>query len=298
MDRESVPVVRTLPPFEYFAPASTREVIDLLRHYGERASILAGGTDLLVSMRRATRRPEVVVDIKGVDGLQELQTDGDGQLRIGAAVTVEALRTSAIVARRWPLLATAAAAIGHPAIRNRATVVGNLCNAAPSADMAPPLVALGASVLIAGPAGERVLPLERFFAGPFRTVLSPDELVTAVEVPPLGPRAAGVYLWLPKITAVDETLVGVAAVVGLEDGVFGEVRLALGSVAPTPIRAWRAESLLRGEVVDEGVIVEAARVAASEIAPRRRAEYRRRLCELLVKRALRSAVELARSGSG
>lgn len=290
--------MRRLPAFDYVAPASVREAVDLLCHYGERASVLAGGTDLLVSMRRGTRRAEVVVDVKNIDDLRRFHPDDGANLSIGAAVTVEAVRTSASIARRWPLLVTAAAAIGHPAIRNRATVVGNLCNAAPSADMAPPLVALGATVRVHGPAGERVVPLEHLFAAPFRTTLAPGELVTAVEAPPLASGAGGAYCWLPKITAVDETLVGVAAVVRLEDGVFGDVRLALGSVAPTPIRAWRAEDLLRGERVSAAAIAEAGRVAASEALPRRRADYRRRMCAHLVVQALHQAVRRAQGALG
>jgi carbon-monoxide dehydrogenase medium subunit len=289
--------VRRLPPFEYHDPTSVEEAVALLRHYGERASVLAGGTDLLVSLRRPTRRPAAVIDIKGIAALRRFQVDDGAGLAVGAAVTVETVRTSAAVEARWPLVAAGAAAIGHPAIRHRATVVGNLCNAAPSADLAPPLLALGARLRVAGAAGERVVPLDEFFVGPFRTRLAPDELVTGVEIPPLGPAAGGVYLWLPKRVAVDETLVGVAAVVRLDDGRFRQVRLALGSVGPTPLRAWRAEQVLEGEGVGDAVIEEAGRVAAGEAMPRRRADYRRDMCQYLVRRALHQAVRLARAGS-
>ncbi len=286
--------MRKLRGFEYLRPLSVAEATEMLRHYHERARVLAGGTDLLVSMKRGAKTPDVIVDIKHVRGLDHVTWSGVDGLRIGALFTVASAAAEPILQARFPLLVKGALAIGHPQVRNRATVVGNLCNASPSADLAPPLLALGARVHIAASGHDRVVPLERFFAGPFRTIVGPDELVTEVAVPPLAGRTGTEYVWMPKITAVDETLVGAAAVLALDDGrLLADVRLALGSIAPTPIRAWKAEAFLEGRRADDGVLREAARIAAADTAPRARGDYRRHLSALLVERALRQAVAQA-----
>jgi CO/xanthine dehydrogenase FAD-binding subunit len=317
-------LVRKLRPFEYFRPASLDEALEILHHYGAAARVLAGGTDLLVSLKnRRGPAPEALVDLKGVSTLdycrsgdrgptaarpREIASDGlprsagarmgqhasDGGFRLGALFTIDSVTRHPEIQARLGLLRTAAFAIGHPQVRSCATVVGNLCNASPSADMAPSLLALDARLTIARAGATRTLPLTQFYAGPFRHVLEPDEIVTEIEVPALPARTGGHYGWLSKLTAVDETLVGGAAVVSLEDGdLIADARIALGSMAPTPIRAWKAEEYLRGRRVEPRLVAEAARIAADEANPRRRADYRREMTRTILERTVHTAVQAA-----
>ena len=287
--------MRKLRPFEYFKPASLDEALEILGHYGEAARILAGGTDLLVGLKhRKSKSPAAVVDLKAITSLDYFTwTEGDG-FKFGALFTVAAVTRHPEIHRRLGMLRTAALAIGHPQVRSRATVAGNLCNGSPAADMAPSLLALDAHVTIARAGGTRTVPLRYFYAGPFQTVLNPGEIVTEIEAPPRPARTAGHYAWFPKANAVDETLVGAAAVVSLENGrTLCEVRIALGSMAPMPIRTPKAEAFLRGQRVEPALVREAAQLAASETSPRRRAEYRQEMAVLLLERSLNAAVELA-----
>lgn len=287
--------MRKLRPFEYFKPTSLDETLEILHHYGEAGRVLAGGTDLLVGLKhRKSPSPDAVVDLKGVASLDHFTwTEGNG-FRAGALFTVAAVASNAEIHQRLPMLRTAALAIGHPQVRSRATMVGNLCNGSPAADMAPSLLALDARVTIASAGKVRTLPLSDFYLGPFQTVLKPGEIVTEIEVPPGPARSAGHYAWFPKANAVDETLVGAAAVVSLENGqVIHQVRIALGSMAPVPIRAHRAEEFLRGQKIEPALVREAAHIAAAETNPRRRAEYRGEMAVLLLQRSINEAVQLA-----
>jgi carbon-monoxide dehydrogenase medium subunit len=288
--------VRKLRPFEYFRPRSLDEALDILCHYGASGRVMAGGTDLLVGLKhRKTPSPEAIVDLKGLrSSLDRFTWSVGGGFTIGALFTVAAVTRHPDIRAHLGMLRTAAFAIGHPQIRARATVVGNLCNGSPSADMAPSLLALDARVTIARVGGTRTIPLSAFYAGPFKTVLQPDEIVTELEVPPMPARTGGHYAWQSKANAVDETLVGAAAVVSLGDGgVIAEVRIGLGSMSPIPMRAFKAEALLRGQRVEPLLLREAAQTAAAETGPRRRAEYRQDTTVLLLQRSLHHAVQLA-----
>jgi CO/xanthine dehydrogenase FAD-binding subunit len=286
--------VRKLRPFEYFRPASLDEALEVLATYGERGRVLAGGTDVLVSMKRRRQPIDALVDLKRIRSLDHLTWTAHGGFRMGALFTVAAVARSAEIQARLGLLRTAALAIGHPQVRTRATVAGNLCNGSPSADFAPSLLALDAQVHIARAGGTRVVPLTEFYTGSFKTVVAPDEIVVEIVVPSIDARSAGHYAWLPKVTTVDETLVGAAAVVSMEDGRnVRSARIALGSTAPTPIRAWKAEEFLRGQRMEPSLFREAARIAAGETSPRRRAAYRTEMTCLLLERSLRHAWQAA-----
>ena len=292
--------MRKLRPFEYFKPTSLDEALQILTHYGDRARILAGGTDLLVDLKhRKSRSPDAVVDLKAIPSLNHFTwTEGNG-FRAGALFTIAAVTRHPEIQERLDMLRTAALAIGHPQVRSRATVAGNLCNGSPAADMAPSLLALDARVTIKSATAERTVPLNTFYAAPFKTILNPGEIVTGIEAPPRPARTAGHYAWFPKANAVDETLVGAAAVVSLEDvsledgRVIRDVRIALGSMAPVPMRAHKAEEFLRGQKFEPLLVREAAQIAASEAAPRKRAEYRGEMAVLLLQRSLNHAVQLA-----
>ena len=286
--------MRRLRPFDYFKPETLDEALALARTYAGRARLLAGGTDVLVALKRRRPVPEVLIDLKGLRALEGLTRTEAGDWRIGALVTIDAIARSAQVRASLTLLRTAALAIGHPQVRTRATVVGNVCNGSPSADLPPGLLALEARLRIAREGSERLVPLSEFYAGPFRTVLEPDEIVTAIELPPMGARTAGSYAWMSKLTAVDETLVGAASVVSLaEDGYVRDVRIALGSMGPVPARAWKAEEFLRNRRADVRVFREAAAIAAADTDPRRRAEYRRHMTRVLLERSLTDALKAA-----
>jgi len=278
--------------FEYFEPATLGEAVALLGRYEGRAQPLAGGTDLLVEIKEQLRRADCVVNIKKIPGMAELSYDARAGLRIGALVTARELELSAFVLEKYPNMVQAARELGSIQVRNRATIVGNICRASPSADTAPPLIADGALVRIHGLSGERSVLLEEFFAGPGKTVLAPGELVTGLVVPPPAPRTGKVYLKHGRRKAMELATVGVAVSLTLNS----EARIVLGAVAPTPIRARRAEDSLRNRALDDALIEEAAQAAADESRPisnvRASAEYRREMVRVLTRRALQHALQL------
>jgi carbon-monoxide dehydrogenase medium subunit len=281
--------------FEYHEPATLDEASALLVRYGAEASLLAGGTDLLVEIKEHIRWPKHVVNVKKIPGLAALEYDERSGLRFGALVTARAIETSPVVLAKYPGLAQSARELGSIQVRHRATVVGNICRASPSADTLPPLIADGAAVRIHGPAGGRTIALEDFFTGPGKTVLAPGELVTEVVVPAPAPRTGKHYIKHGRRRAMELATVGVAVALTLERERCGEIRIALGAVAPTPIRARAAEDALRGRPLDGAAIGAAARIAMGECRPisnvRGSAEYRREMVGVLTARAIERARE-------
>jgi carbon-monoxide dehydrogenase medium subunit len=282
--------------FDYYEPASLGEASALLRQHGARASLLAGGTDLLVEIREHIRRPEWVINLKKIPGLDRLEFTEAG-LRLGALVTARAVETHPDVRRHYAGLAQAVMELGSIQVRNRATVVGNLCRASPSADTAPPLIADGAAIELFGPDGRRELPLLDFFTGPGKTVLGPGEIAVGLSLPTPAPGTGKVYLKHGRRRAMELATVGVAVTLTLARGRCQSVRIVLGAVAPTPIRAGAAEAVLKEITVDQAAIQLAAQAAAAEARPindvRSSAAYRREMVEVLTARALRAAVERA-----
>jgi len=293
-------MVRKLRRFEYLRPGTVAEAVSLLGDHQEKASILAGGTDLLVFMKLGGKHPRYVIDMKGIHGLDQVSWTPVHGLRIGCLATLQSVLRHPIIRANFPILEQAAKAVGHPQVRSRATMAGNICTASPSGDCAPSLLALDARVKVASPRGERTLSVQEVFAGPFRTALETTDVVTEIQAPALPAHSGGSYRWLPKITAIDETLVGAAAVVTLGDGgrALKDVRIGLGSVAPTPMRARKAEEFLKGKQITDVLFVEAADLAASESQPRTRAEYRREMVKHLVEQALKEAVDRASRNGG
>jgi CO/xanthine dehydrogenase FAD-binding subunit len=283
--------------FELALPQSVDDCLRVLSQHGARAKLVAGGTDLLVQMKAGAVKPAWVVDLSGVDRLRALEGDAARGLRIGAAVTARQLEQDPRVRSGYPSLAESAALVGSVQIRNLATVGGNLCNAAPSADMAPPLVALEADAVVAGPRGERRLTLGAFFAGVRQTVLAPDELLVELVVPPPGPRSGGHYLRHTPRRELDIAVVGVASQVALTDGRCAKARIALAAVAPTPLRATAAEQALEGQPLTPALIERAAELAAESIRPisdqRGSADFRRHLTRVLTRRTLTAALARA-----
>lgn len=278
------------PKFDYLSPTTLSEALELLEKYGGDAKILAGGTDLLVDLRGRLIKPKAVIDIKNIPELRVLEyREGEG-LRVGAAVTFRNILEHEAVKRRYGVLWEACETIGDPLLRNRATLVGNICNASPAADSAPALLVLEAKVKIVSRKGEREIPVEEFFTGVKKTALKPGELVAEVRIPDPPENARGRYLKAMRVWSEDLTVVGVAALVhGPRDK--PSVRLAYASVAPTPIRVREAEKVFEKPGPLEKKVEEAAEAAARGVSPitdvRGGAEYRLNLVRVLTKRALR-----------
>jgi CO/xanthine dehydrogenase FAD-binding subunit len=284
--------------FELALPATVHDCLEVLARRGPEAKLLAGGTDLLPQLKNGVLRPGWIVDLSGVKRLRTLEPADGGGLRVGAAVTARELERDPEVRSRSLALAESAALVGSLQIRNLATVGGNLCNAAPSADMAPPLLALDAEAVIAGAGGDRRVPLSAFFLAPRRTVLGPDELLVELVIPAPAPRSGGSYLRHTPRRELDIAVVGVAAQLTLADGVCAKARIALAAVAPVPLRATEAEQALEGQPVTTERIERAAALAAAAARPisdqRGSADFRRHLARVLTRRTLGRALARAR----
>lgn len=284
--------LRRLPEFTYLAPQTLSEALGLLEKYKGKTKLLAGGTDLLVRMKERWIVPEYLISLNRIPDLNYIRYEEGRGLRLGALTTHQAVSDSSLIKAKFNLLAKACRKIATPQIRNRGTIGGNLCNACPSADTAPPLLALDAKLKLLSSKGEKVVPLNEFITGPFTTQLKEGEILAEIQVPDLLPRTAGDYHYLTKITEVDETLVGAAVLITIDsDGICQEVRIGLGSVDQAPMRAVQAESVLRSKKVSAELISEAARHAAAEVNPRSRAPYRREMTEVMVRRALSQALK-------
>ncbi len=289
-----------LKDFEYFEPRTIEQAISLLKEYKEKAKVVAGGTDLIVQMKLKEITPQYLVNLKTIPHLDYIDYHPKEGLRIGALTTLHALEISSVINERFPILGQAAHTIGSVQIRNLGTLGGNLCHAAPSADTAPALMGLGARVGMISSQGERTIALEDFFTGPGKTVLQSDEILTEIQIPNPPPHTGGIYIKHSVRSAMDLAIVGVAVVITLDppNRVCRDVKITLGAVAPTPIRAHQAEGILRGKTAEDRLVEEAAQMASQQTRSisdiRGSAEYRREMVKVLTGRAVRRALELAR----
>ncbi|MGA2461962.1 MAG: xanthine dehydrogenase family protein subunit M [Candidatus Bathyarchaeia archaeon] len=278
---------------QYSEPSTLKEAFSILAKV-EGAKILAGGTDVIVSMREGKIAPAHIVNIKRISGLDKIGPSTGGGLRIGALATIGAVETSALVRNAFPMVAEAAHQIGSLPVRNRATVGGNLCNSSPSADMAPPLIALGAVAKIAGPKGRRSVNLEEFFTGPGKTVLSKVEILTEIHIPDPPRNSFGAFLKHGPRQCMDIATVNAAVMVTLKGKVCENARVVLGAVAPVPMRAKRAEAEIRGKPIEDEIIRKVGEIAAKECVPisdvRGSADYRREVVNVLVRRLFGKAL--------
>lgn len=284
--------------FELALPESLDDCLRLLAQRGPETKLLAGGTDLLPQMKNSVVMPKRVIDLSGVARVKILECDAKG-LRIGAAVPARQIEQDPRVREGYAAVAESAALLGSVQVRNLATVGGNICNAAPSADMAPPLVALEAQAVIAGPQEERRVPLSDFFTGVRKTVVGPDELLVEIFVPAPGPHSGGCYIRHTPRRELDIAVVGVASQVTIANGVCAKARISLAAVAPTPVRATAAEAALEGKPLTPELIERAADLAGQAAKPisdqRGSADFRRHLVRILTRRTLTTA--LARAGA-
>lgn len=284
---------------KYFVPKTIEEAGSLLSRYQEEARVIAGGTDLLPQIKRGDISPRYVINIGGIRE-QDYIIGDEGGLRIGAQATMHAIASSPLIQGRFSILASAASILGSPQIRYRATIAGNLCNASPSAEIVPPLMVLEAIVKIMWAGGERIVPVEDFSIGPGQTVLKPHEIVTEIRIPPLAPHSAGTYLTQRVRKVEDLAIVSVAVLATMDRDILSSVKIALGAVAPTAIRAKAAEATLRGKKLSDSLLRNAAQAAAEASQPiddvRSSAEYRRKIVAVLVMRAVKQAVQQVNAG--
>ena len=284
--------------FDYAAPRSVAEATALLAEHGERARVLAGGTDLLVQMRAGRREAGLIVDIKNIRDLTEISWDPGHGLTLGAAVPCYQIAADKRVRDLYTSLAEVASLIGGTQIQGRASIGGNLCNAAPSADAVPLLIALSVTCRIAGPGGERTVAVEEFCTAPGRNVLGHGELLVSLQFSAPRPAQGARYLRFIPRNEMDIAVAGAGVSVVLSDGHFESARIALAAVAPTPLFVREAGNALAGQPVNDESIARAASIAAQAARPitdmRGTVEYRRHLCEVLTRRALHEAVTRAR----
>ncbi len=283
--------MRPLPRFQYHAPKTLAEAVRLMDTLDDAKPVI-GGTDLVPLLREAACRPSHLVDLNGVAELNYVR-EQDGFVCIGATATHSQVAASELM-RRAPAVVDAVSRIGSPQIRNRGSVAGNLCNASPAADSAPPLLVYDAEVKIASSGETAIIPLPELFAGPKINCLEPNELVTEIRFPVPPESSSSSFKRIGRRKAFTLSVVSAAAYVEMDGGVCKEARVAFGSVAETPVRAPEVEELLNGKELDDETISVAAEAAERSVSPvtdvRGTAEYRRAMCGVLLKRTLHTAV--------
>jgi aerobic carbon-monoxide dehydrogenase medium subunit len=297
---------------KYLAPQSLREAMVLIHEYRGLARIMAGGTDILARLKKGQEAPQVLINIEAISELDYIDFNIVDGLNIGASTSLSAIEKSALIHKNFPVLEQTAALMASPTIRSCATIGGNLGNAAPSADIAPSLLVLGASIRISGFEGEKLIPVEEFFTGPGQNILSEGQIISGVHIPVMAPYSGAVFLKQKRREGADLSVASTAVMVTLnknfqkgdnalfakQNDIIEEARIALGAVAPTPIRARRSEDILRGQKATEAPFAEAGRVASAESQPiddvRSSADYRRKLISALVPRAIQQAIEIAK----
>ena len=275
--------------FEYFKPATIPQTLKLLAKY-KKSAVLAGGTDLLNLLKDGSEKPEAVIDIKGLAALRKI-TFAKGRLQIGALVTFSELIESEIVKRYFPLIVETARTVASPGIRNRATMVGNICSAVPCLDSGPLLLAYDATVTVVGKAGKREIPVAKWFLGPRKTSLKPAELVSGLTIPLPHAEHAGCFIKLGRYAGEDLAQASVLTM-ALAGNCY---RVAFGSVAPVPFRATKIEKLLSGKKLDAQLLAKAKDLVAGTISPitdlRATKEYRLHMCRVMLERSLQASVE-------
>jgi carbon-monoxide dehydrogenase medium subunit len=275
---------------EYHGPGCLEDASSILASHPESAKILAGGTDLLIQLSTNNGEGIHVVSLKNIDELKGIRKAQDGSVFIGAMATHAEVARSPLVIELFPALAQASAVVGSPSIRNMATIGGNICNSSPSAETAPPLLIYEAKVVVWSPTGERILAVGEFFTGPSKNILKTGELLKGIILKPeKGLRSAYEKLGIRKAMEIAIVNVGVSMVLK-KDKSCSEPRIALGAVAPTPIRAKKAEKILRNQKLTPELVKKAALSAAGESRPisdiRASAEYRKKMVAFLVEKLL------------
>jgi CO/xanthine dehydrogenase FAD-binding subunit len=287
-----------LPKFDYHEPADVAEACELMAEFGEKARPLAGGTDLMVNMKKKIFAPEHLVSLSRIESLTRID-ESKSMINIGACFTVIDLVESDLIKEKLSALRTGARALGSILVRNRATIGGNIGSARPAADLLPPLMAYGANVVLESKEGQREFLLEEFILGPGQTAIKPNEILTEIRVPIPPAQAGAGYINLGNRKSQEINIINVASYLALDNtnGTIKNVRIVMGAVGPTPLRATSAEELLMGKMPDEELFAEAGELAKADSAPiddfRGSAEFRRAMVGVLTKRTLAIAYEEA-----
>ena len=285
-----------MKPFEYLEPTNIDEALSMLDRWKDDAKVIAGGTDLIPLMRDKLSAPKYLIDINHLSELEFIKDNGNA-IRIGALSRLATVEKSNLVQEKAPVLADAASQVGSIQVRNVGTIGGSLVNASPAADVAPPLLVREAKVKSRTLQGEREIPLSEFFVGVKKTVLRNNELLTEIIVPKKPSHTGESFLKIGKRNALIISVASAAASITLSKTKCDKARIALGSVAPTPVRAQKTEAFLEGKEVNDGSIIEASKLVAGDMNPitdfRASAEYRKEVSNVLVERVLRKAVEMA-----
>ena len=286
---------RVLPEFRLIVPTTVDEAIGILGERKEKVRILAGGTDILVEMKCADRGADTLVKINRLSELDFITYSSERGLTIGALTTIRAIADSPFMKQSYPLMIDAARDFANIQIMNMGTIGGNVCNASPAGDFLPCLMAMNAEVVLRSSAGQREVNISEFFTGPRKSQIRPGEIAVAITAPELSTQHSSGFVRFTR-TAEDLAKVSAAVVLKIEDGKFSDVRIALGSVAPTPIRVRDAEDFLKNQEVTDAFIGEAAKIAQAGIRPisdfRSTADYRTDITSVAVKQAI--AIALAR----
>ncbi|MGN0373493.1 MAG: FAD binding domain-containing protein [Enterocloster sp.] len=286
-----------LPNFDYFIPSNLDEASRMLAELGPEARVMAGATDLIIPMKDHALKPEpkYLIDIKKIEGLDYLKFDDREGLKIGALTTLRTLEHAELVKEKYPAVAAAAKSIASTQIRAKGTMAGNICNASPSCDSGPIVLASDAGILVHNTEGDREIRASEFFRGVKKTALEPGDIVTGIVFPPLEKNQKAVYLKHAVRKAMDLAIVGVAVIIKVENEICTDARIALGAVAATPIRAPKAEEALIGRRLTDEVIEEAAQLAMDSCSPisdiRASKEYRSAMVKVFTRRAIKKALE-------
>ncbi|KLU62949.1 carbon monoxide dehydrogenase medium chain [Peptococcaceae bacterium CEB3] len=283
-----------LPDFDYYAPPDLSEACRLLREFGSRAKILAGGTDLLHKMKHEEFTPEVIISLKNLSALREIRSEPGQDLLIGALATQNEIANSSLLQEKYRSISEAAWNMANNQIRHMGTIGGNIVNAVPSADLPPILIVLGARITLVSTEGERTVPLEEFFLGVHKTVIRDDEILTQVIVP-AQTTTGSTYIRFGLRKSGALAIAGVAVAVTMEGEICRSARIVLAAAAPLPLRARQAEQVIVGQRVTPGLLEQAGLAAAQESRPRSSirgsTEYRRDLIRVLTRRALHKAIQ-------
>ncbi len=289
--------LRRLPEIECFFPKTLREALSLLKKYNGKARVYAGGTDLLPKMKRRGVVPKYLIALNGIRDLHFIKYEKNKGLRIGAATTLSEVLESPVIQKHYPILTETISQMASIQVRNVGTIAGNLCNAVPSADTAPPLIVLGAQLKIAGTQKQRTVLVEDFFKGPDRTILGPTEIVSEVQVSSPTGKGSGAYMKHTLRREMDLPIAGVAVYVvpDPKDNICRDIKIAMGAIAPVPMRAKKAEAILKGKRFSEDLIEKAAMIASEESKPiddiRSSAQYRKEMVKVLTKQAIKRSLE-------
>ncbi len=286
-----------LPKFDYLVAQNLDEASNMLAEFGQTARIMAGATDLIIPMKdhAVQPEPEHLIDIKKIEGLDRLTYDEKEGLNVGALTTLRTLEHSKMVQEKYPAVAAAAKSIASTQIRAKGTMAGNICNASPSCDSGPIVLAADAKIFVHGLKGNKVIKAGDFFKGVKKTALETGDIVTGILFPPLAKNQKAVYLKHAVRKAMDLAIVGVAVIITVENDICTDARIALGAVAVTPIRVPKAEEALIGKKLTDDVIAQAAKLAMDSCSPisdiRASKEYRSAMVEVFTKRAISKALE-------